>query len=73
MLKDHDPVVSSLTEILDAEEDTWFFFRKNTALPEVTELEGLSSLSPQKLLRGPLQGPCCLVHTPLTALAAHHM
>ncbi|XP_058279683.1 cytoskeleton-associated protein 2-like isoform X2 [Hirundo rustica] len=43
MLKDHDPVVSSLSEILDAEEDTCFFFRKNTALPEVTELEGLSS------------------------------
>ncbi|NXW77933.1 CKP2L protein, partial [Hirundo rustica] len=33
MLKDHDPVVSSLSEILDAEEDTCFFFRKNTALP----------------------------------------
>ncbi|NXM54822.1 CKP2L protein, partial [Illadopsis cleaveri] len=32
MLKDHDPVVSSLSEILDAEE-TCFFFRKNTALP----------------------------------------
>ncbi|XP_063276861.1 cytoskeleton-associated protein 2-like isoform X2 [Prinia subflava] len=43
MLKDHDPVVSSLSEILDAEEETCFFFRKNTALPEVTELEGLSS------------------------------
>ncbi|NXS57066.1 CKP2L protein, partial [Brachypteracias leptosomus] len=33
MLKDHDPVVSSLSEILDAEEDTQFFFRKNKALP----------------------------------------
>ncbi|NXK00747.1 CKP2L protein, partial [Corythaixoides concolor] len=33
MLKDHDPVVSSLSEILDAEEDTRFFFRKNEALP----------------------------------------
>ncbi|NWX54691.1 CKP2L protein, partial [Promerops cafer] len=33
MLKDHDPVVSSLSEILDAEEETCFFFRKNTALP----------------------------------------
>ncbi|NXE85341.1 CKP2L protein, partial [Cochlearius cochlearius] len=33
MLKDHDPVVSSLSEILDAEEDTRFFFRKNKALP----------------------------------------
>ncbi|NXE98428.1 CKP2L protein, partial [Menura novaehollandiae] len=33
MLKDHDPVVSSLSEILDAEEETHFFFRKNTALP----------------------------------------
>ncbi|XP_039572736.1 cytoskeleton-associated protein 2-like isoform X4 [Passer montanus] len=46
MLKDHDPVVSSLSEILDAEEDTRFFFRKNKALPEVAELEGLSSYSP---------------------------
>ncbi|NWI92125.1 CKP2L protein, partial [Pitta sordida] len=33
MLKDHDPVVSSLSEILDAEEDTQFFFRKNKVLP----------------------------------------
>ncbi|NWV14126.1 CKP2L protein, partial [Ptilonorhynchus violaceus] len=33
MLKDHDPVVSSLSEILDAEEETRFFFRKNMALP----------------------------------------
>ncbi|NWY97019.1 CKP2L protein, partial [Loxia curvirostra] len=33
MLKDHDPVVSSLSEILDAEEETLFFFRKNKALP----------------------------------------
>ncbi|NXY64545.1 CKP2L protein, partial [Callaeas wilsoni] len=33
MLKDHDPVVLSLSEILDAEEETCFFFRKNTALP----------------------------------------
>ncbi|NXK82137.1 CKP2L protein, partial [Amazona guildingii] len=33
LLKDHDPVVSSLSEILDAEEDTQFFFRKNKALP----------------------------------------
>ncbi|NWW77346.1 CKP2L protein, partial [Climacteris rufus] len=33
MLKDHDPVVSSLSEILDAEEETHFFFRKNMALP----------------------------------------
>ncbi|NWI67774.1 CKP2L protein, partial [Todus mexicanus] len=33
MLKDHDPVVSSLSEILDAKEDTQFFFRKNKALP----------------------------------------
>ncbi|XP_053856773.1 cytoskeleton-associated protein 2-like isoform X1 [Vidua macroura] len=47
MLKDHDPVVSSLSEILDAEEETCFFFRKNKALPEVTELEGLSSYSPK--------------------------
>ncbi|XP_074020301.1 cytoskeleton-associated protein 2-like [Numenius arquata] len=47
MLKDHDPVVSSLSEILDAEEETQFFFRKNKALPEVTELEGLSSYPPE--------------------------
>ncbi|NXT14123.1 CKP2L protein, partial [Prunella fulvescens] len=33
MLKDHDPVVSSLSEILDAEEETCFFFRRNKALP----------------------------------------
>ncbi|NXF13423.1 CKP2L protein, partial [Smithornis capensis] len=33
MLKDHDPVVSSLSEILDAEEETQFFFRKNKVLP----------------------------------------
>ncbi|NXL84190.1 CKP2L protein, partial [Alectura lathami] len=35
MLKDHDPVVSSLGEILDdeEEEETSFFFRKNKALP----------------------------------------
>ncbi|NXA88417.1 CKP2L protein, partial [Melanocharis versteri] len=33
MLKDHDPVVSSLSEILDAEEGTCFIFRRNTALP----------------------------------------
>ncbi|NWH84167.1 CKP2L protein, partial [Aegithalos caudatus] len=32
MLMDHDPVVSSLSEILDAEEET-FVFRKNMALP----------------------------------------
>lgn len=44
MLKAQDPVVSSLSEILDAEKETCcFFFRKNLALPEVTELEGLSS------------------------------
>ncbi|XP_050193329.1 cytoskeleton-associated protein 2-like [Myiozetetes cayanensis] len=47
MLKDHDPVVSSLSEILDAEEETQFFFRKNKALPEVTGLEGVSSYSPE--------------------------
>ncbi|NWW92180.1 CKP2L protein, partial [Rhynochetos jubatus] len=33
MLKDHDPVVASLREILVAEEDAQFFFRKNKALP----------------------------------------
>ncbi|XP_040474267.1 cytoskeleton-associated protein 2-like [Falco naumanni] len=47
MLKDHDPVVSSLSEIMDAEGETQFFFRKNKALPEVVELEGLSSYSPE--------------------------
>lgn len=47
MLKDHDPVVSSLREILDAEEETCFLFRKNPALLEVTELEGLSSYPPK--------------------------
>ncbi|XP_075030691.1 cytoskeleton-associated protein 2-like isoform X3 [Calonectris borealis] len=47
MLKDHDPVVSSLSEILDAEGDTQFFFRKNEALPEVAELEGLSLYPPE--------------------------
>ncbi|XP_064328917.1 cytoskeleton-associated protein 2-like isoform X1 [Phalacrocorax carbo] len=46
MLKDHDPVVSSLSEILNAEEETRFFFRKNKALPEVAELEGLSLYPP---------------------------
>ncbi|NWR46107.1 CKP2L protein, partial [Regulus satrapa] len=34
MLKDHDPVVSSLSEILDGdEEETCFYFRENKALP----------------------------------------
>ncbi|KAM6996306.1 cytoskeleton-associated protein 2-like isoform 1-T4 [Passerculus sandwichensis] len=47
MLKDHDPVVSALSEILAAEEETRFLFRRNKALPEVTELEGLSSYSPK--------------------------
>lgn len=47
MLKDHDPLVSSLSEILDAEEETQFFFRKNKALPEVAELEGLRSYPPE--------------------------
>ncbi|XP_009999556.1 PREDICTED: cytoskeleton-associated protein 2-like [Chaetura pelagica] len=47
MLKDHDPVVSSLSEILDAEEETQFFFRKNKALPEVAELEGLRTYPPE--------------------------
>ncbi|NXU18587.1 CKP2L protein, partial [Pardalotus punctatus] len=32
MLQDHDPVVSSFSEILDAEEDTCFFFRENMFL-----------------------------------------
>ncbi|XP_063031189.1 cytoskeleton-associated protein 2-like isoform X1 [Melospiza melodia melodia] len=48
MLKDHDPVVSALSEILAAEEETCFFFRRNKALPEVTELEGLSSYPPKR-------------------------
>ncbi|XP_042657528.1 cytoskeleton-associated protein 2-like [Tyto alba] len=47
MLKDHDPVVSSLSEALDAEDQAQFFFRKNKALPEVAELEGLSVYSPE--------------------------
>ncbi|XP_063031332.1 cytoskeleton-associated protein 2-like isoform X2 [Melospiza melodia melodia] len=47
MLKDHDPVVSALSEIMAAEEETRFFFRRNKALPEVTELEGLSSYPPK--------------------------
>uniref|UniRef100_A0A8C3LUB2 Cytoskeleton associated protein 2 like n=1 Tax=Chrysolophus pictus TaxID=9089 RepID=A0A8C3LUB2_CHRPC len=43
MLRDHDPVVSSLSEILDDdEEETQFFFRKNKALPEVAEMEVLN-------------------------------
>ncbi|NXM68688.1 CKP2L protein, partial [Serilophus lunatus] len=33
MLRDHDPVVSSLSEILDAEEETQFVFRRNKVLP----------------------------------------
>ncbi|NXP48155.1 CKP2L protein, partial [Heliornis fulica] len=33
MLKDHDPVVSSLSEILCDKEEVRFFFRKNKALP----------------------------------------
>ncbi|NXF93561.1 CKP2L protein, partial [Eubucco bourcierii] len=33
MLKDHDPVVSSLREILEPEEETQFLFRRNKALP----------------------------------------
>ncbi|KAM8794574.1 cytoskeleton-associated protein 2-like [Eudromia elegans] len=42
MLKDHDTVVSSLNDILDAEEEGELFFRKNEALPEVTEMEILA-------------------------------
>ncbi|XP_066839466.1 cytoskeleton-associated protein 2-like isoform X1 [Anser cygnoides] len=41
MLKDHDPVVSSLNEILDDDEEMQYFFRKNKALPEVAEVEVL--------------------------------
>ncbi|NWX07069.1 CKP2L protein, partial [Caloenas nicobarica] len=33
VLQEHDTVVSSLSEILEAEEETRFFFRKNKALP----------------------------------------
>ncbi|NXE57698.1 CKP2L protein, partial [Casuarius casuarius] len=33
MLKDHDTVVSSLDELLDGEEESQLFFRKNKALP----------------------------------------
>ncbi|NXW82617.1 CKP2L protein, partial [Alopecoenas beccarii] len=33
MLQEHDTVVSSLSEILEAEEETRFFFRENKALP----------------------------------------
>ncbi|XP_064031507.1 cytoskeleton-associated protein 2-like [Pogoniulus pusillus] len=47
MLKDHDPVVSSLREILEPEEETQFLFRENKALPEVAELEGLSLCAPE--------------------------
>ncbi|XP_054254551.1 cytoskeleton-associated protein 2-like [Indicator indicator] len=47
MLKDHDPVVSSLREILDAEEKTQFFFRRNKALPQVVEPEGISLCPPK--------------------------
>ncbi|OXB73862.1 UNVERIFIED_CONTAM: hypothetical protein H355_005691 [Colinus virginianus] len=43
MLRDHDPVVSSLSEILDDDKDTRFFFRKNKALPEVAQM-GVMSL-----------------------------
>lgn len=47
MLKDHDPMVSSLREILDANEETQFFFRENKALPEMAELEQLSLCPPE--------------------------
>ncbi|XP_064353990.1 cytoskeleton-associated protein 2-like [Dromaius novaehollandiae] len=42
MLKDHDTVVSSLDELLDGEEESQLFFRKNKALPEVAEMEVLA-------------------------------
>ncbi|XP_072213276.1 cytoskeleton-associated protein 2-like [Excalfactoria chinensis] len=41
MLKDHDPVVSTLSEILDNDKETQFLFRKNKALSEVTKMEVL--------------------------------
>ncbi|XP_054030901.1 cytoskeleton-associated protein 2-like [Dryobates pubescens] len=47
MLKDHDPVVSSLREILDPEEETRWFFRRNEALPEVVEPEGIALCPPE--------------------------
>lgn len=48
MLQEHDTVVSSLSEILEAEEETHFFYRKNKALPEVPELEDLSLYPPEQ-------------------------
>ncbi|XP_065507891.1 cytoskeleton-associated protein 2-like [Caloenas nicobarica] len=48
VLQEHDTVVSSLSEILEAEEETRFFFRKNKALPEVPELEDLSLYPPEQ-------------------------
>ncbi|XP_034974742.2 cytoskeleton-associated protein 2-like [Zootoca vivipara] len=40
MLRDHNPVVSCLDEIVDAEDSCRFIFRKNEALPETVEMEG---------------------------------
>ncbi|OPJ83831.1 cytoskeleton-associated protein 2-like [Patagioenas fasciata monilis] len=60
MLQEHDTVVSSLSEILEAEEETRFFYRKNKALPEVPELEDLSSAArPCRMKSGPGHGATC--------------
>uniref|UniRef100_A0A8C2THF9 Cytoskeleton associated protein 2 like n=2 Tax=Coturnix japonica TaxID=93934 RepID=A0A8C2THF9_COTJA len=42
MLKDHDPVVSSLSEILDNDKETQFLFRKNKALSQVAKADVLN-------------------------------
>ncbi|XP_033012695.1 cytoskeleton-associated protein 2-like [Lacerta agilis] len=59
MLRDHDPVVSCLDEIMDAEDGCGFIFRKNEALPETVEVEGflpqtLEPTSPAPSVRRPL-------------------
>ncbi|XP_028597084.2 cytoskeleton-associated protein 2-like isoform X1 [Podarcis muralis] len=59
MLRDHDPVVSCLDEITDAEDGCRFIFRKNEALPETVEVEGFlprtsAPASPDPPLRRPL-------------------
>nr|XP_056716560.1 cytoskeleton-associated protein 2-like [Euleptes europaea] len=41
MLKDHDPVVTSLDELLATDHGSLFVFRKNEALPEDVEMEFL--------------------------------
>nr|XP_028597084.1 cytoskeleton-associated protein 2-like [Podarcis muralis] len=59
MLRDHDPIVSCLDEITDAEDGCRFIFRKNEALPETVEVEGFlprtsAPASPDPPLRRPL-------------------